>query len=116
MANNITTPQDILDLLVRIIIKLDELSFSSSLSKTKRNEARAKADKLRTVHLRLFAAEFNAATSDFKSAATRLRTVMVDLQQTIADTAMIAQTLNAVARIIDLGTQLAAKAAKIALI
>ena len=41
---------------------------------------------------------------------------MGDLQQTIANIALIAQTLNSVAKIIDLGTKLAVKAAKIALI
>jgi len=116
MANSVTTPQDILDLLVKIIIKLDELSFNSSISKTERKEAQAKADELRTVHLRLFAAEFNATTAGFKGATDSLRKVMVQLQQTIAITAQIAATLKVVARIIDLGTQLAVKAAKIALI
>ena len=116
MANSVTTPQDILDLLVRVIIKLDELSFDSSLTQKQQDEAQAKADKLRTVHLRLFAAEFNATTADFKSATGSLRKVMVDLQKTIADTAQIAATLKVVARVIDLGTQLAVKAAKIALI
>jgi methyl-accepting chemotaxis protein len=116
MANSVTTPQDILDDLVRVIVKLDELSFNSSLSKTERKQARAAAVELRKVHLHLFAAEFNATTPDFKSATANLRKVMGDLQQTIANIALIAQTLNSVAKIIDLGTKLAVKAAKIALI
>lgn len=116
MANSVTTPQDILDLLVKITIKLDELSFNSSISKTERKQAQVKADELRTVHLHLFAAEFNATTADFKGATDNLRKVMVQLQQSIADTAQIAATLQAVTKIIDLGTQLAVKAAKIALI
>lgn len=116
MPNSVTTPQDILDLLVKIIIKLDELSFNSKISKAQRNEARAKAGELRTIHLHLFAAEFNATTAGFTSATDNLRKVMGQLQQTIADTAQIAATLQAVTKIIDLGTQLAVKAAKIALI
>lgn len=116
MANSVTTPQDILDLLVKIIIKLDELSFDSSLTQKQQDQAQAKADELRTVHLHLFAAEFNATTADFKNATANLRKVMADLQQTIAKIALIAQTLKSVTKIIDLGTQLAAKAAKIALI
>ena len=116
MANSVTTPQDILDLLVKIIIKLDELSFKSSISKTERKQAQTAADELRTVHLHLFAAEFNAKTAGFKEATGDLRQVMVQLQKTISNTAKIAATLNAVTKIVDLGTQLAVKAAKIALI
>lgn len=116
MATTVTVDQDILDSLVKLIVKLDELSFNEKLSTAKQDNATKLADKLRTVHLHLFAAEFNAATTEIKSATSKLRQVMGQVQQTIANLAMIATTLKTVAKVVDLGTQLAAKAAKIALI
>ena len=116
MATTVTVDQDILDGLVKLIIKLDELSFNDKLSTAQQDDAQKKADDLRTVHLHLFAAEFNAATAGFQSATDNLRQVMGTVQETIADLARIAATLKTIAKVIDLGTQLAAKAAKIALV
>lgn len=115
MPKTVTTDQAILDDLVRFIIKLDEIAIMSNVPADSR-KAIARADELREVHLHLFAAEFNASTAGLKAASDKMRRISAEVANTINDLKQVAATLKLVARLIDAGTALVAKAAKVALI
>jgi methyl-accepting chemotaxis protein len=115
MATTVTTDQSIVSDLARYIIKLDELAIRVKGKQNKKDIAK-RADQLRDVHLKLFAAEFNASTANLAAATKAVRLVSAEVANTIDDIAQVAATLRSVARLIDAGTALAAKAAKIALI
>jgi len=115
MPKSVTTDQAILDDLVRFIIKLDELAVRAKPIEQKKAAAK-RADELRKVHLHLFAAEFNATAVGLKTATDKVRQVSAQVANTINDLTQIAATLKLVAKLIDAGTALVAKAAKVALI
>jgi hypothetical protein len=105
MPKTVTTDQAILDDLVRFAIKLTNPLSCPTFPREP--ELMARADKLREVHLHLFAMEFNALTAGLKPPPTR-RGWLAPTGEDDQRSTRVAATLRLAARLIDAGTALVA--------